>query len=183
MLRALQSARSYPMRAWPHLFAALVGACVLVAPAHGQPAVEGSLLGLGEADLQSQFSDMRRLAKPTPGPHGLRGTWVLPNTPLAGLPFETTFFVKNRRVERIEQRWATARQTCDAAASGILAQLAVRYGEGVHSDVSVSGGASQQSSVWAAGEFDVMAYFTQAASQCSVLVAYEMHPIKDASQL
>ena len=90
-----------------------VSALLLVAlPSQAQAPLDGHLLGITEQALQASFTALHRVSKPLPGPHGLRGLWALANTSVSGLPFETTFYLKNRYVHRIEQRWTSTANQC-----------------------------------------------------------------------
>lgn len=154
-------------------------------PSHAQRALDGTLLGITEPELQATFADVHRLRKPVLGPHGLRGLWALPNTPVSGLPFETTFYVKDKRVDRIEQRWTSTERLCgnQPSFSALVSDMTSKYGAGLVSNDAADNETTKRSGVWQAGEFDVLAHLSQSPSQCAILVIYEAHVGKDASEL
>lgn len=160
--------------------------CTLLAalPASANAPLDGLLLGSSEAELQTRFESLVRMRKPVPGPNGLRGLWVLADTPISGLPFQTTFYVKDKRVSRIEQRWTSSTDSCSDASvfAAVVADIGTRYGNGLTAHEDASDGA-RQSVVWQSEAFDTMAYESQSATECSILVIYKPHLIKDASEL
>jgi hypothetical protein len=150
-----------------------------------QAPLDGSLLGVTEQVLQATFSDLHKLNKPVLGPHGLRGLWSLANTRVAGLAFETTFYLKNKSVQRIEQRWTSTSTPCSPAPSfaALVSDLSLKYGTGLTSIDPLGAEATQRSDVWVAGDVDVLAHLTQAPGQCAILVIYKPHVVMDASTL
>lgn len=152
---------------------------------HAQLPLDGMLLGMNESDLLGTFDSVQRLRKPTVGPHGLRGLWILPNTPVSGLPFETTFYMKDKHVHRIEQYWTTTEHLCgkQPSFSTLVSDMEAKYGAGLTSNDFVSNGGKQQSTVWEAGAYDVLAHISKSPSQCAIRVIYTAHVTKDASEL
>ncbi|MES2877787.1 MAG: hypothetical protein V4713_05140 [Pseudomonadota bacterium] len=164
----------------------LLGAGLLMAlQAQAQRPLDGTLLGLTEPELQATFPGVNRMRKPLIGPHGVRGLWTLANTPVAGLPFETTFYMKDKRVTRIEQHWASAAPQCsdDSAFTALVSRMDSQYGVGLMSSDPAKDGLLQRSAVWEAGEFDVLSHLTHAPGQCAIRVIYTAHLVKDASEL
>lgn len=164
----------------------LVGVLLLVTlQLHAQRPLDGNLLGITESELQAMFAAAHRVRKPALGPHGLRGLWALPNTPVSGLPFESTFYMKDQRVHRIEQRWLSTEHVCGNKSSfaALVSDLESKYGAGLVSSDTAENELPQRSAVWTAGEFDVQAHLLQTPSRCSILVIYEEHVVKDASAL
>ncbi len=159
---------------------ALLSATTLACAA--QTPVDGRLLGLSDAELQAAVPEAHRTRKPLPGPRGLRGLWDMAETPLAGLPFGTTFYFRGNRVQRIEQLWTSAPGQCagQQAFSRITAAMDAQYGNGL---ASGEDGDAQLSSVWLAGDFDVVGYFTRAPAPCTIRLVYQWHLVKDASEL
>ncbi len=161
--------------------------CTLLAalPASANTLLDGLLLGSSEAELQARFESLVRMRKPVPGPNGLRGLWALPDTPISGLPFQTTFYFKDKRVSRIEQRWTSMHGSCSAPSifATIVADMASKYGEGLASNDATNSEAAQQSVVWQTADFDAMAYQSAASDECQILVVYKPHLVKDASEL
>lgn len=164
----------------------LLGTLLLMAlPSHAHPPLDGLLLGISESDLQAAFDTVQRVRKPSWGPHGLRGLWALANTPVAGLPFETTFYMKDKRVHRIEQYWISTVHPCGAQSyfSMLTSEIEAKYGTGLRSSDFVENETQRRSTVWEAGGFDVLAHLSQSPSQCAIRVVYETHVTKDASEL
>ena len=152
------------------------GACM------AQTAVDGHLLGLTDTELQAALPEVQRLHKPVPGPRGLRGSWEASATRLRGLPFSSTFYIRDQRVQRIEQLWRsnTALCTGEQAFAAIASDLDAQYGARITSGEAED---AQQSSVWQAGTFDVIGYFTRTPGPCSIRMVYQWHVVKDASAL
>ena len=152
------------------------GACM------AQSAVGGYLLGLTDTELQAAVPDVQRLRKTVPGPRGLRGNWETSSTRLHGLPFPTTFYVRDQRVQRIEQLWRSNTGLCtgEPVFAAISSDMDSRYGAGMTSGEEED---LQQSSVWQAGAFDVIGYFTRSPGPCTIRLVYQWHVVKDASAL
>ncbi len=147
-----------------------------------QAPVGGHLLGLTDAELQTVLPEVQRLHKPVTGPRGLRGVWEIADTRLHGLPFTSTFYLRDKRVQRVEQLWNahTTQCTAEPAFGAIAADLDAQYGAGMAAGEEQD---AQQSSVWLAGDFDVVAYFTRTPVACSIRLVYQWHQTRDASEL
>lgn len=167
------------------LRALLPGLLLAALPASASTPLDGRLLGSSEAELQSRFESLVRMRKPVPGPNGLRGLWALPDTPISGLPFQTTFYVKDKRISRIEQRWTSNPDRCSDASvfAAVVADIGAKYGSGLTAQDDLDGDVTRQSVVWQSEAFDTLAYTSQSATQCSILVIYKPHVIQDASEL
>jgi hypothetical protein len=154
-------------------------------PVQAQATVDGGLLGMDETALKQLFPDMRRLTKPVLGPRHMRGNWRLEHTPLANLSLNTTFFFRSRQLVRIEQQAVLNQPVCPASMSGEawFADLQTRYGTGLTANNTDAGGQRQQSTIWVNQAADVALYLTQQTEQCGVLVVYQPHTEKDASEL
>ena len=154
-------------------------------PSQAQAPLDGRLLGITEQALQASFSQIYRVSKPLAGPHGLRGLWALTNTSVSGLAFETTFFLKNKVLNRIEQRWAAAANQCSPPApfTQLIADMRLQYGAGLISTDSTGAGPTQRSEAWVAGDADVLVYLNQSPSQCAILLIYKPHVEEDAATL
>ncbi|MBI3532308.1 MAG: hypothetical protein HY068_07560 [Burkholderiales bacterium] len=163
----------------------LPGLLLAALPASASAPLDGLLLGSSEAELQARFDSLVRMRRPVPGPNGLRGLWALPDTPISGLPFQTTFYVKDKRISRIEQRWTSNPDKCSDASvfAAVVADIGTRYGSGLMAQDGGDGDGMRQSVVWQSEAFDTMAYELQSATECSILVIYKPHVIKDASEL
>ena len=70
-------------------------------PLRAQPAIDAGLLGMSEADLQAALPALQRVARPAPGPRGMRGQWMLPQSRDGVLAWETVFYLKDKRLQRI----------------------------------------------------------------------------------
>ena len=153
--------------------------------AQAEPAVDGGLLGVDESALKQLFPDISRLAKPVLGPHRSRGSWRLARTPLAELSLATTFFFKSRQLVRIEQQTVLGQAMCPVSMPDQpwFAELQTRYGDGLLANSTDALGLPQQSALWVAQNSDVSIYLTQQTAQCEVLLVYQPHAEKDASEL
>lgn len=154
-------------------------------PVQAQPAVDAGLLGMDETALKQVFPDVHRLTRPVLGPRRIRGNWRLEHTPLANLSLDTTFFFRNRQLVRIEQQTVLSQAICPTSMSdeAWFAGLQARYGTGLTANNTDAGGQRQQSTIWVAQGADVSLYLTQQTEQCGVLVVYQPHTEKDASEL
>ena len=135
--------------------------------------------------MQARFESLVRMRKPVPGPNGLRGAWALPDIHLSGLPFQTIFYVKNQRVSRIEQRWTSTPDRCSDASvfAAVVADIDAKHGSGLLAQDDADGNVARQSVVWQSDAFDTLAYASQSATECSIMVIYKPHLIQDASEL
>ena len=158
---------------------------LLSGSASAQAAVDGRLLGLDEAQLVQQFPAARHLPKSVPGPRGVRGVWRIESTVVADLFVQTTFFIKNREVARIEQQGTAPQPDCQRAPfeRSLLAGLQARYGAGLTSRDNDQGDDAANSVMWVAQGVDVQLRVSHTPSQCSLLLIYEPHIEKDASAL
>lgn len=148
-----------------------------------QPAVNEHLLGLSAEALKDAFPMAQKILKPVKGPHGERGLLLLANSELADQTFEATFYFKNRLIQRIEQHWTSAEKSCAAPYLSLISKLDANYGTGVRSSDDAAMQGPSQSSAWISEKFSVMAYEIHYPDHCDLLVAFEPHQEKDASQL
>ena len=153
--------------------------------AYAQRPIDGLILGMSEPELLSEFTSAHRNIKPIHGPHGLRGLWSLKSTLMSDLPFESTFFLKDKHVQRIEQRWASADMPCRSQAffDVLVTNMTTKYGAGLLSSDKVDSQVMRLSAVWEAGEFDVFVHQSNAVGSCTILVVYANHVTRDASEL
>lgn len=163
----------------------LPGLLLTALPAAASTPLDGQLLDSSEAELQARFESLVRMKKPVPGPNGLRGAWALPDTHLSGWPFQTIFYVKNQRVSRIEQRWTSTPDRCSAASvfAAVVADIGAKHGSGLMAQDGGDSDGTRQSVVWQSEAFDTLAYKSQSATECSIMVIYKPHLIQDASEL
>jgi hypothetical protein len=141
----------------------------------------GALLGTDEATLQQSFPQLHKAARPVPGPHGTRGLWMLSDELVAGLKFDTVFFFKARRLERIEQRRELAPQVCAKQFDQLTALLETRMGNAVRSS-DLSGDANR-SAAWSIETYRLAAFQTLANGSCTVMLVHEPLIAKDAAEL
>lgn len=161
------------------LFAALCGS------AGAQTRLDETLLHLSEAELQARLPELRRVAKPVVGPRGLRGTWIAPGASLQGLALETTFYVRAKSVQRIEQRW-TSRAAGDCTPQleqSLTSDLDTRWGPSVSSTEDTGTPEWQRATLWTQGDAEARLLFSQTGGQCAVMLVYAPFLPKDASAL
>jgi hypothetical protein len=145
----------------------------------------GALLGADESAVQQAYPDLRKAARPLPGPRSTRGLWSLSDTVVAGMTFETVFYFKARRLERIEQRKLVAPSECGRQFDLLTTALEARLGTAVRSNESH--GSASRSAAWGLDTYRVAAYQTntqtQAAVGCTVMLTHEPLSAKDAAEL
>jgi hypothetical protein len=100
---------------------------------------------------------------------------------VAGLKFETVFFFKARRLERIEQRRELAPQVCAKQFDQLTALLETRMGNAVRSS-DLSGDANR-SAAWSMETYRLAAFQTLANGSCTVMLVHEPLIAKDAAEL
>ncbi|CAN5546119.1 hypothetical protein BH11PSE7_BH11PSE7_29770 [soil metagenome] len=142
--------------------------------------------GMSEAELQAALPDVQPLRRAVAGPHGLRGLWSLPHTPVVGVPFDTTFYFRDKRLQQVEQLFVNTQPGCDARASytALVNELSARYGKQLTANDSAAGSAGMNiSSSWVAGDTDVVASIAMSAARCSMRLIYRERAVKDADEL
>jgi hypothetical protein len=101
------------------------------------------------------------------------------------MTFETVFYFKARRLERIEQRKLVAPLECGRQFDLLTTALEARLGTAVRS--SESQGSASRSAAWGLDTYRVAAYQTntqtQAAGSCTVMLTHEPLSAKDAAEL
>ena len=149
----------------------------------GSTIVDGSLLGIDEAGLQQLLPTVRKTTKPVVGPHGVRGLWTLPDEALAGMSFETIFFFRGHKLERIEQRRSVPSSQCSQQFDHLTATLEVRLGAAVRSsEMSISEPANR-SAAWSLEAFRTAAFQILNASACTLMLVHEPLDTRDGSSL
>ncbi|MCJ0764928.1 hypothetical protein [Variovorax terrae] len=179
------------MRAAPLLFLLRRLACGLAVlgaalPAWAQALWGAAAYGMTEAELQAALPAVQRLRKPERLAGGTRGLWVLPETPLAGASFETVFyFNKNRQLQQVEQRLAAPQPQCGTKPvfEELVASLRQLHGPELAAGDRPDGGPASSVASWVAGDLDIIASHTEAASRCAIRVIYKPRLLKDASEL
>ena len=145
--------------------------------------IDQRLLGVTEQGLKEAVAAVVKVPKPTLGPRGTRGIFSLPNARAYGEAYDTTFFFKAGRLTRIEQRRAASIDLCDSGYVSLITQMDLVYGRVGSSLLGAKTGEGNQSTVWVADRFKVVAYKFQNLSLCEFLVAFEPHEVRDASEL
>lgn len=164
------------------LLAALLCASL---PSRADPLIDGALLGLDEGQLKSAVTGVSRLHKAVQGPRGLKGLWKGPDTQLADLRLDSTFFVRSGRIARIEQQAVSVDPRCAEPDffDGVVSEMTSRYGVPLVADDPASGSRSHQSFAWGRADVDVLMHIWRSPTQCSVLVVQTPHLEKDAAEL
>ncbi len=152
----------------------------IVAPVHAQSAGRtvtlDQTLGLTLPELRDTMPGLERLARPVMAPRGLRGQWRLAGTSLVGQPFDSVFFLRGQKVERIEQvRNVPAPCTEDVTFRNVVQSMGLDYGS-VPNGLDAFG-------VTADGAADVAAHLQVSAEACVIRVVYQPRVLKDASTL
>lgn len=141
----------------------------------------GAFLGADETALQQVFPELRKTRRPVAGPHGARGLWTLSEDTVAGMKFESVFFFKAHRLERIEQRRLAAPTLCTQQFDQLTAALELRMGAAVRSSDAPASGS--RSAAWSMETYRVAAFQTPTAGACTVMLVHEPLSTKDASEL
>lgn len=141
------------------------------------------LLGLAEQDVVVAVPDVKKMARPIVGPHGLRGLLTLAQSNTTSLSGELTFYFRKSLLERIEERKRLPEPQCKGAYATLLASLSTRYGTGIYSDGDNANASQNGSAAWVVDNFKVMAYRLQGTNQCDLLVAIEQREQRDGSEL
>ncbi len=165
---------------------ALVLAALALCAAHAQTPWPNVTHGMSEAEVQAALPAAQALRRPVSGPRGLRGLLVMPGTPVAGIPFDTTFFFRDRRLQLVEQLYISTQPGCDAkpAFGALVAQLHGRYGQELTAnDTAAGAGGANVTSSWVAGDTDVVASIAESAARCSIRLIYRERVLKDADEL
>lgn len=147
--------------------------------------IYGSLLMAPERALIGTFPQLQRIAKPLAGPGNTRGRWIQRDVFLRGEAFNTTFYIKNGLLQRIELDSTAPDVQCRSLtpwSSAITALEAWNGNESVKGQFA-AGDNIQQSIHWSAGDVDVTAYLSVTTDACSTKLTFKKREIKDASEL
>jgi hypothetical protein len=138
-----------------------------------------------EPELRQAIPQVQTVARPAAGPGGTRGSWMLPGTLLAGRLFDTTFFFRNRRLERVEQLWSTSQPRCDAVATfeAVLNSLTSQWGPATVASDPGEAGSANQSASWVQAQTSVVLVSRESPGQCAVRLVHKPQNVKDASEL
>ncbi|MDR7305990.1 hypothetical protein [Rhodoferax saidenbachensis] len=164
---------------------ATLATALLCGSTRAQTRVDETLLHLSETELQARLPELRRAAKPVVGPRGLRGTWTAPGARLQGLALDTTFYLRAKSVQRIEQRWAStsARDCTPQLEQALAADLETRWGASVSTTEDTGTPEWQRATLWTQGDAEARLLFSQTGGQCAVMLVYAPYLPKDAATL
>jgi hypothetical protein len=168
------------------LFKLILAALLFVSlPSRADQFIDGALLGLDEGQLKSAVIGVSRLNKAVQGPRGLRGTWKVLDTQLANLHFDSIFFTRSGRIERIEQQSESIDPGCAEQNfyDVLVLEMAKKYGTAIMAEDRSSGPRPHQSFAWGRADFDVLMHIWRSPSRCSVLIVHGSHVEKDSNEL
>ena len=153
--------------------------------AFAKPWVDASVFSMNEVQLKSVFPDLRKVNTPRIAARGLRSTWRLNETQVAGHTFDTILYAKNGVLQRIEHVWSRAGSPCLARAvfEDVVADLNAQLGRTQAADTGPGEPNDQRSAVWVPDGTDLIAYLHEANMQCAVRLVNRPHIAPDASQL
>lgn len=138
-----------------------------------------------ERALIGTFRQLQRIAKPVIGPNNTRGRWLQRDIFLGQDAFNTTFYLRDGLVHRIELESTAADAQCRSQTpwSSAIAALEAWNGREPVKGQLEAGDSNQQSVHWTAGDVDVTAYLSITEEACSTKVALKKRNTKDASTL
>lgn len=145
----------------------------------------GDLLLAPERDLIGSIRTLEKVARPAVGPRNTRGRWIQREVYLGPEAFNTTFYLRNGLVQRIELTSTAPDAQCRARTpwAGTITALEAWQGKEAVTGQFDTGNNVQQSVHWAAGDLDVSVYLSITPSACSTKVAFKKRDVKDASDL
>lgn len=145
----------------------------------------GGLLLAPERALIGTFRQLEKIAKPVVGPRNTRGRWIQRDVYLGQNAFDTTFYFKSGRVQRIEMVSSAPDAQCRSHVpwSGAIAALEAWQGKHAVQGQFDAGDNVGQSVHWSGGNVDVTVYLSVTKEACYTKVAFKPHDAKDASQL
>jgi len=167
----------------------LLPALWLAQPAWSGPWVDASLFNADVAQLKQVFPQMQKLAKPRWGPGGSRGLWVLPTATIAGYSFEPVLYLRDGRLQRLEQSWVSdaypclARAVFDDVVQSINAWLGNLPTASADNDADAVVAARGKTAIWNAEDTDLIAYIQETNMQCSVRLVNRPRQLKNADTL
>lgn len=141
----------------------------------------GALLGLDETSLLQAVPDLHKTARPVPGPRGTRALWAMAEQSVAGVPLETLFYFRARKLERIEQKRQTTPAQCVKQFDQLTAALESRLGTAVRSTELVQN--ANRSAAWSLEAYRLAAFQTISAGGCTLMLVHEPLVTKDAAEL
>ena len=162
---------------------------LLAVPVLAGPWVDASVFNADVPQLQRLFPQMQKLTKPRWGPSGLRGLWVLPAVTIAGYPFEPVLFLRDGRLQRIEQSWVSDAYPCLARAvfDDLVQSINARLGNPTATGGDVQPGPATDAPVktafWVADDTDLIAYIEETNMRCSVRLVNRPRQLRNADEL
>ncbi len=145
----------------------------------------GDLLLAPERDLIGSIRTLEKIAKPAMGPRNTRGRWVQREVYLGPEAFDTTFYLRNGLVQRIELVSTASDAQCRTRAplANTIAALEAWQGKDAVTGQFDTGNSVQKSVHWAIGEVDVFVYLSVTTESCSTKVAFKKRELNEASAL
>lgn len=143
------------------------------------------LLELDDRELGLATCNLTPVNKSVRGPRGTRARWTLAGATLSGLPLETTLFVGQGRVRRIEQYWASTDRDCASIPGLNLVTIALnaKFGTPAASNLCTRPATSEESHAWVSNDTAIAAYIERSPAACLVRLVLQRQQIKDASEL
>ena len=168
----------------------LILACCGWVPAHAQSCSDvcelySDLLLAPERALIGTFRQLERVAKPLMGPRNTRGRWIQRDVYLGKEAFDTTFYLNNGLVQRIELASTAPDEHCRSRTPWSIAitSLEVWHGKDAVRGQFDTSDSVQQSVHWSADDVDISVYLSITAEACSTKIAFKEREVKDASSL
>lgn len=144
-----------------------------------------SLLLAPERELIGSIRTLEQVAQPAVGPRNTRGRWIQRDVYLGIEAFDSTFYLKSGRVQRIELVSTAPEDRCRARTpwAGAIAALTAWQAKEAVTGQFDTGNNMQQAAHWSAGDLDASVYLSVTADACSTKVAFKKREVKDASEL
>ena len=146
---------------------------------------EIACLGLRETVFVQMNTDIQRVIRPVRGPRGELGKWTRVGEHYLGQPFESTYFVENGRVSRVEKVWTTNAPACGDSKwfETTIEQLDHIHGSGQVFGFDQSSDLGRRSAIWNAQDTQISLFASLAPDKCSMRLVLKPKLIKDGSEL
>lgn len=156
-----------------------------VAMAQGKLWVGASVFSMDESQWKTAFSRLQPVRPPRLGVGGARGQWEASDTTVGGHSFESIFFTRNGKLQRIEHLWSAPPGDCHGGTiyDDVVGALTSQLGEPSASDSDIEDRLSERSTVWDVEDTYLIVYLQATDRQCSVRVVNKPKILKDASEL